>query len=128
MKHSIKVLCLSVPAVLLWTSILLATPYITPEEWEEVKGKIPVRLSFPPVSPFEIEERLSRLTDETYSYLFEYIQICDFLVEWQVSDTTSPNYGGMIEGETGDLTTIIQTDNTQEVKDGTRIFKPFRSR
>jgi hypothetical protein len=36
------------------------------------------------------------------------------LTVWQVSDSTSPDFGGMIEGESGGLVSIIQTDNTQE--------------
>ncbi len=51
---------------------------------------------------------------DSYSYMFEYFQICHFLSLWQVADSLDPNYGGMIEGETGEVANIVQTDNTQE--------------
>jgi hypothetical protein len=49
-----------------------------------------------------------------FNYLRELDQIAHFLARWQVSDTVSPNYGGMIEAESGDLGGVIQTDNTLE--------------
>jgi len=86
---------------------------MTPSDWEKVYSA-GQKYEFPPVGLDAIRERLNLLTDEGYSYFAEYIQICDFLTVWQVSDPGNPNYGGMIEGETGDLVNIIQTDNTQE--------------
>ena len=93
---------------------LSATPYLTPEEWESRFIKSAGDRQTDMLSAGDLMERLARLTDEGYSYLFEYTEICDFLTVWQVSDPLLPDYGGMIEGETGNLTTIIQTDNTQE--------------
>jgi hypothetical protein len=46
------------------------------------------------------------------NYLFEIRQTCDFAVRYQVSDSLSPNFGGLIEAE--HLPTTIETDNTQE--------------
>lgn len=103
-------------AVLLLTIALsaMSTPYLTPEQWEAIQSR--EIIIAPPVLPDydELLPRLKSLTDEGQAYLFEYIQICDFLTRWQVSNPADPNYGGMIEGETGELVTIIQTDNTQE--------------
>ena len=41
-------------------------------------------------------------------------QIAQFMANWQVSDPNSPDFGGMIEAESGGLGGVIQTDNTQE--------------
>lgn len=49
-----------------------------------------------------------------FNYLRELDQIAAFLAVWQVSNPSSPNYGGMIEAESGDLGGVIQTDNTLE--------------
>lgn len=49
-----------------------------------------------------------------FSYPAEFYQIAEFLSLWQVSDPSSPDYGGMIEAEAGPLGDVIQTDNTQE--------------
>ncbi|MCX6639803.1 MAG: T9SS type A sorting domain-containing protein [bacterium] len=51
---------------------------------------------------------------DQYSLLFEYVQICNFLRNMQELNFSSPNYGGMHEGETPELWAILQTDNTQE--------------
>jgi hypothetical protein len=49
-----------------------------------------------------------------FNYLRELDQIAAFLAVWQVSDPASPNYGGMIEAESGELAGVVQTDNTLE--------------
>ncbi len=49
-----------------------------------------------------------------FNYLRELDQIAAFLAVWQVSNAASPNYGGMIEAESGELAGVIQTDNTLE--------------
>lgn len=49
-----------------------------------------------------------------YSYPYELAEIARFLSLWQVSDSLSPHYGGMREGECCGLENIIETDNTQE--------------
>ena len=46
------------------------------------------------------------------NYLFEIRQTCDFVARYQVSDSSSANFGGIIEAE--HLPTTIETDNTQE--------------
>ncbi len=91
-----------------------STPYITPEQWESYHRPAIIGFTPPQIDYENLKSRLHFLTDDQYAYLFEYIQICDFLAQWQVSDTASPDFGGMIEGESGDLVNIIQTDNTQE--------------
>jgi hypothetical protein len=54
--------------------------------------------------------------DPTYqdhlNYLFEIRQTCDFVANYQVSDSFSANFGGIIEAE--HMPTTIETDNTQE--------------
>ena len=94
--------------------IIVAAPYITPEQWDNIQPSPSQRIFLPAVDYALIRAKCQTLTDEGYAYLAEYIQICDFLAAWQVPDTASPNYGGMIEGESGGLANIIQTDNTQE--------------
>ena len=49
-----------------------------------------------------------------FNYLREFDQMVYFLSTWQVDDPLDPNYGGMIEAESGDLGGVIQTDNTLE--------------
>lgn len=48
-----------------------------------------------------------------FNYLRELDQIVAFLADWQEL-TPGPDYGGMIEAESGDLADVIQTDNTLE--------------
>jgi hypothetical protein len=86
-------------------SLVFATPYWTPEDYQK---SLLLRDSMPNKIPQFQTPALS-----TYSYLFEYFQICQFLNHWQVADSLNPNYGGMIEGE-GPASGIIETDNTQE--------------
>lgn len=49
-----------------------------------------------------------------YSYPYQLSEIARFLSVWQVSDSASPDYGGMREGEHPEVQNIIETDNTQE--------------
>jgi hypothetical protein len=95
----------------LWLGIwsaALATPYWTEEDYQRS-----LALSFGPPT-FETVPPSEAPALDSYSYLFEYFQICHFLSLWQVADPGSPNYGGMIEGETGPVAQIVETDNTQE--------------
>ncbi len=48
-----------------------------------------------------------------FNYLREFDQIVGFLAVWQELES-GPDYGGMIEAESGDLADVIQTDNTLE--------------
>lgn len=47
-----------------------------------------------------------------HNYLYEIRQTCDFVARYQVADSLSQNFGGIIEAE--HLPNIIETDNTQE--------------
>ena len=49
------------------------------------------------------------------SYPVCFSRIAEFHRSWQVLDTDSVDFGGIIESETGELRPVIQTDNTQEV-------------
>jgi hypothetical protein len=49
-----------------------------------------------------------------YNYIYEFSEIAAFLAGWQLDDPSSPDHGGMIEAEAGDLGDVIQTDNTLE--------------
>ncbi|MFN8546816.1 MAG: hypothetical protein U0527_02295 [Candidatus Eisenbacteria bacterium] len=47
------------------------------------------------------------------NYLFEFAQLAAFMDTWQEKNP-GPNFGGMIEAESGALGGVIQTDNTLE--------------
>ncbi|MGQ9708518.1 MAG: hypothetical protein ACUVUR_06550, partial [bacterium] len=47
-----------------------------------------------------------------FNYLHRIKMLCEFLVHYQVADSLSPDFGGIIEAE--HLPSIIETDNTQE--------------
>lgn len=47
-----------------------------------------------------------------YNYLERVKLMCDFVARYQVADSTSPDFGGIIEAE--HMPNIIETDNTQE--------------
>lgn len=47
-----------------------------------------------------------------FNYLKRIKWVCDFVARYQVSDSSSPDFGGVIEAE--HLPNIIETDNTQE--------------
>ncbi|MEO0113999.1 MAG: T9SS type A sorting domain-containing protein [candidate division WOR-3 bacterium] len=49
---------------------------------------------------------------DRFNYLYEIKQTADFVARYQVSDSSSPDFGGIIEAE--HLPNIIETDNTQE--------------
>jgi len=51
-------------------------------------------------------------TLDRFNYLYEIKQTADFIARYQVSDSLSPDFGGIIEAE--HLPNIIETDNTQE--------------
>jgi len=90
-----------------WT-LASATPYWTEADYNRSQALSFGLPTIEQVPPLEIP------TLEYYSYLHEYFQISHFLSLWQVSDPQSPNFGGMIEGETGPVSYIVETDNTQE--------------
>ncbi len=47
-----------------------------------------------------------------YNYLRQVKLTCDFVASYQVSDSLSPDFGGIIEAE--NMPGVIETDNTQE--------------
>ncbi|MBN2464290.1 hypothetical protein JXD38_01520, partial [candidate division WOR-3 bacterium] len=47
-----------------------------------------------------------------FNYLRQIKIACDFVASYQVSDSLSPSFGGIIEAE--HMPTVIETDNTQE--------------
>lgn len=47
-----------------------------------------------------------------FNYLERIYRLCEFLREYQVADSFSPDFGGIIEAE--HLQSVIETDNTQE--------------
>jgi hypothetical protein len=49
---------------------------------------------------------------QRWSYIREFFHTCEFIRSMQVSDSSSPDFGGMIEGE--NAMSVIETDNTQE--------------
>ncbi len=51
-------------------------------------------------------------TLDRFNYLYEIKQTADFIAQYQVSDSFSPDFGGLREAE--HLPNIIETDNTQE--------------
>jgi len=93
----------------------LATPYWTEKDFNEFQKNtiipnIGVRITLQPESV------------DNYALLFEYVQICDFLVSMQEMNPSNPEFGGMHEGETPELWAIVQTDNTQEA---IRVWSTF---
>ncbi|TKJ41581.1 hypothetical protein CEE37_03180 [candidate division LCP-89 bacterium B3_LCP] len=87
--------------------IVQATPYWSEDDLNRARQERQGFIEIPrfPITLREIDE---------YILMDEYTQICDFLVTMQEPDTSSPDYGGMHEGESAYAWSIIQTDNTQE--------------
>ncbi|MEO0240343.1 MAG: T9SS type A sorting domain-containing protein [candidate division WOR-3 bacterium] len=92
--------------ILLLNGILLSLPYWDEYDFiksgQDLKGK----------AVFQWEIKRGQHNFKTWSYIHELFQTASFLTTLQVSDTNSPNFGGMIEGE--NAMNIIETDNTQE--------------
>ncbi|MCX7835046.1 MAG: T9SS type A sorting domain-containing protein [bacterium] len=89
------------------TNIGDCTPYWTEEQiLAQEAGNAFIDNIFPnrPYLPPEINP---------YQYYNQYLLTANWLRTLQVT-TPGPDFGGMREGETGSLYTIIQTDNTQE--------------
>ncbi|GAB4376336.1 MAG: hypothetical protein Kow0042_22570 [Calditrichia bacterium] len=101
-----------VPLFIFLINSLLATEYWTPQQiitFEQNKSQMEIYRCF--TSPFPAVSLSGRVN---FSYPAEFLQIAHFLSQWQVLDPTSPDFGGMIEAESGQLGNVIQTDNTQE--------------
>ncbi|MFH1011535.1 MAG: T9SS type A sorting domain-containing protein [bacterium] len=95
-------------SISLWNQVGFATPYLTPEELARIAAAKPHQEEKRPVPSPPIRHSLDEV-----AYFAEYVQICDFLVRLQ-HPGPGDDMGGMIEGETGDVASIIETDNTQE--------------
>jgi len=90
--------------LLLSLSALGAVPYMSVSEMEELDRSRGVSVSPP---------RFIAGGDwQSWSYPHEFFQTAEFIAGMQVSDSSSPDFGGIIEGE--DMIDVIQTDNTQE--------------
>jgi len=70
---------------------------------EQTRTGEPCWLPHPEIRPF---------APRRFNYLKRVKWLCEFLVRYQVADSSSPNFGGIIEAE--HLPDIIETDNTQE--------------
>jgi hypothetical protein len=83
-----------------------STPYWSSDDFKRLEHK--GRLS----GTFHLKRLPS--SQHRFNYLHELSEISAFLALSQVSDSLSPDYGGMREGESGALINIIETDNTAE--------------
>ncbi len=92
-------------------TLLCATPFWTAEDFLNFEQKYSARA------------RYTDTADTTVYYTFAARNICypaflrgicDFTAFWQLADTDSNEFGGIIEAESGELRDVIQTDNTQE--------------
>lgn len=89
--------------LLLVSQVFAARPWTDQELKDFEKNFHPQFLSRPKV--------LGKPLDR-FNYLYEIKQTADFIAQYQVSDSSSPDFGGLIEAE--HLPNIIETDNTQE--------------
>lgn len=108
-RQPLRIVGLALLLVLMYDNEGEATPYLTPEELSQISASSQPLLENQMPTPAPL---IRRTLDEV-SYFAEYVQICDFLVRLQHPGPGN-DMGGMIEGETGDVASIIQTDNTQE--------------
>jgi len=111
-----RILFFSLTFFYFYSLSLIATEYWTPQqlrEFESAKKTLNIR-AIPPTIEEELKFKYRLEKGWSFSYPAEFVQIAHFLAQWQVTDPTSPDYGGMIEAEGGQLGNVIQTDNTQE--------------
>lgn len=89
--------------------LLLFTGALGTRMWspEELNNQIPSWFPPPQPAPRALTPRPRR-----FNYLKRVKWVCDFVARYQVSDSNSPDYGGVIEAE--HLPDVIETDNTQE--------------
>lgn len=85
-------------------SQLFATRIWTEEEIKNFEMKFQPEFISPP--------RILGKPIDRFNYLYEIKQTADFIAQYQVSDSFSPDFGGLREAE--HLPNIIETDNTQE--------------
>ena len=107
MKKGIPLLALIILGLIVYSLAAEATPYWTELDYRQ---KQKLYAEGPAAQRIQILPRV----EVEYALLYEYVQICDFLVAMQESDPLSPDYGGMHEGESPDLWAVVETDNTQE--------------
>ena len=99
----------------LTTNNVTATDFWTKQQREQFTRQKPF-LNITKISQsdfFDFKKSVEGL-EGFYPYPAEMTEIAQFLSQWQMLDPTSPDYGGMIEAESGQLGNVIQTDNTQE--------------
>lgn len=87
--------------------IIQATEYWGPEELAEQRAEAPAGFEGGMLPPSPGTDGLP----PNY-YMARFSMVAEFLTTLQVSDSTAPLYGGIMEGERNTLT--IQTDNTSE--------------
>jgi hypothetical protein len=88
-----------------------ATPYWTPEQVAEEFTRSGAATA--PRFQMPAQARPGRNSLDEVAYFSHYLMLCQFLASMQYT-ATGNNHGGMIEGESGNDHSIIQTDNTQE--------------
>lgn len=94
----------TVTLVLLLVAIASATRIWSQDELEKNFAKYQPTTTPPPA--------LAPPGPRRFNYLKRIKWICDFVARYQVSDSSSSDFGGVIEAE--HLPAIIETDNTQE--------------
>jgi hypothetical protein len=89
--------------------LILASAALATRPWTEQEFKSFYRLYKPEWLP-----RPESLIygPRRFNYLRQVKKTCDFVASYQVSDSLSANFGGVIEAE--HMPTTIETDNTQE--------------
>lgn len=100
---SIKYICFLIISTGLISQLFAARPWTEQEIKEFENNFLPEFISAPKILGKPIDR---------FNYLYEIKQTADFIAQYQVSDSLSPDFGGLIEGE--HLPNIIETDNTQE--------------
>jgi hypothetical protein len=95
--------------VALCTAFCFSSAWATPPVEEMSSLDLGPRPALRPPSPFAPEPAAEA---PSYDYLAQYAMACAFIRDFQVDDPTSPDDGGMREGE--HMLTVIETDNTSE--------------
>ncbi|MCD6595907.1 hypothetical protein J7L68_09585 [bacterium] len=95
--------------IFILTSILFATPYWDFENMQNFENSYSIYRNAN-AKNFPMHYTPSIPT----SYPVDFDNACEFVANWQLADSDSVDYGGIIEAETGELRDVIQTDNTQE--------------
>ncbi|MEO0111964.1 MAG: hypothetical protein ABIK77_06435 [candidate division WOR-3 bacterium] len=88
--------------------VLIFLPVLATRIWDDWEMNYHLNTFQPKYYPPPPTIRIKR----KFNYLQRIKKTCDFIASLQVSDSTSENFGGIIEAE--HLPNIIETDNTQE--------------